>query len=74
MHEVCTPHSIPRAWEQQGRGKRKRRNRQKNNARVARNLEETNVGTKGKYLKQDLTSAKDPTIELLEGRESPTID
>ena len=34
-------------------------------------MEESNVGTKGKRPKQDLTSAKDLTIELLEGRESP---
>ena len=34
-------------------------------------MEERNVGTKGKNLKQDLTSAKDLTIELHEGRESP---
>ena len=31
----------------------------KNNARVVRNLEERNVGTKGKNPKQGLTSAKD---------------
>ena len=44
----------------------------KNNARVVRNLEERNVGTKGESPKHDLTSAKDPTIELTEGR--PTIN
>ena len=32
-------------------------------------MEERNVGTKGKSPKQDLTSAKDLTIEFLEGRE-----
>ena len=35
-----------------------------NNARVVRNLEERNVGTKEKSPKQGLTSAKDLTIEL----------
>ena len=43
----------------------------KNNARVVRNMEEKNVGTKEKSPKQALTSAKDLTIELPEGRESP---
>ena len=38
----------------------------KNNARVVRNLEERNVGTKGKSPKQNLASAKDLTIELPE--------
>ena len=39
--------------------------------RVVTNLEERNVGTKGKSPKQGLTSAKDLTIELFEGGESP---
>ena len=39
------------------------------NKRVVRNLEERKVGTKGKSAKQGLTSAKDPTTELSEGRE-----
>ena len=43
----------------------------KNNARVVRNLEERNVGTKRKNVKQGLTSANDLTIELPEGRKSP---
>ena len=38
---------------------------------VVRNLEERNVGTKGRRPKQDLTNGKDLTIELPEGRESP---
>ena len=42
-----------------------------NSQRVVGDMEESNVGTKGKRPKQDLTSAKDLTIELLEGRESP---
>ena len=42
-----------------------------NRKRVVRNLEERNVGTKGKRAKQGLTSTKDKTIELPEGRESP---
>ena len=43
----------------------------KNNARVVRNLEERNVDTKGKSPKQGLINAKDLTIELPEGSESP---
>ena len=43
----------------------------KNNARIVRNVEERNVGTKGKRPKQGLISAKDQTIELPEGRKSP---
>ena len=31
-------------------------------------MEERNVGTKGKSPKQDLTNAKDLTIELIEGK------
>ena len=64
MHEVCIPHSIPRAWE------KKEEKSDTNNERVVKNLEERNVRTKGKSPKQDLTSAKDLNIELLEGRES----
>ena len=57
MHEVCIPHSS---------------SRHKNNSnKVVRNLEERNVGTKGKSPKQDLISAKDITIQLPEGCESP---
>ena len=41
------------------------------NTRVVRNLEEKNLGTKENSPKQDLTSAKDLTIELLEVHESP---
>ena len=39
--------------------------------RVVGNMEERNVGARGKSPKQDLTSVKDLTIELPEGRESP---
>ena len=46
--------------------------RHKNNSkRVARNLDERNVDTKGKCHKQDLIRAEDLTIELPEGHESP---
>ena len=45
------------------------RNRNKNNARLVRNLVERNVGTEGKSPKQDLTSGKNLTIELPKGRE-----
>ena len=40
MQEVCIPHSIPRAWEEEETNM--------NNARVVRNLEERNVGMKEK--------------------------
>ena len=36
-------------------------------------MEERNVGTKSKSLKQDLTSIKDLTIELTEGHERVPI-
>ena len=49
-----------------GRGGHKR-----NSNRVVRNLEEKNVGTKGKSPKQRLISAKDLTIQLPEGCQSP---
>ena len=49
-------------------GEARGRNRHENNSnRVARNLEEKNVGTKAKSPKQGPTSAKDLTIELPEG-------
>ena len=38
---------------------------------IVRNMEERNVGTKGKCPKQGIASAKDLIIELVEGRESP---
>ena len=41
-----------------------------NNKRVARNLEEMNVSTKGKNPKEGLTSAEDLSIDLPEERES----
>ena len=63
MHEVCIP--------QNSKGEARGRNRHKNNARVVRNLEERNVGTKGKNSKQGLICDKNLTIELLEGRDSP---
>ena len=46
------------------------RNKHKNNA-IVRNLEERNVGMRGKILKQGLTSAKDLPMELSERLESP---
>ena len=66
MHEVCIPHTIPRAWEQQGRSRHKN-----NSKRGVTNMEKRNVDTKAESPKQGLTSAKDITIELPEGRESP---
>ena len=57
------------------KGETRERSRHKNHSnRVVWNMEIWNVGTKGKSPKQGLTSAKDLTIELPEGRESPTID
>ena len=51
--------------------KQEEKNRHKNHSnRIVRNMEERNVGTKGKSPKQNLTSAKDLTIELSEGRQS----
>ena len=51
------------------KGEARERSRRKNNSkRVARNM---NVGTKGKYPKQGLTSDKDLIIQLPEERESP---
>ena len=68
MHEVCIPLSTHRAFEKQSEARR--RNKHKNNRkRVVRNLKERNVGTKWKSPKQSLTSARDLTIELPEGRE-----
>ena len=47
------------------------RSRHKNNGTALINWEERNVGTKEESPKQVLTSAKDLSIELTEGRESP---
>ena len=58
MHKMCTSHSI----------------QQEADTRVVKNLEERNVGKMGKSPKQDLTNTKGLTIELSEGRESPTIE
>ena len=50
------------------KGKARGRNSPKNNSRrLVRNLEERDVGTKGKSPKRDLSSAEDLTIELPEG-------
>ena len=54
------------AYYERGRSRHK-----SNSERVVRNMEGRNVGTKGKNPKQDLTSAKNLTIELPEGHESP---
>ena len=50
------------------KGEVRGRNRHKNNERVVRNLEKKNVDMKEKSPEQDLTSAKNLTIELPEGR------
>ena len=46
----------------------------KNNARVVRILKERNVGMKGKSPKENLTGAKDLTIELPEGAPYHRLD
>ena len=51
---------------------RGRSKRQNNSTRVVRNLEERNVGTKEKSSKHSLTSAKNLTIEIPEGRSTNT--
>ena len=65
MHEVCVSHTVYLAHGN-SKGEARGRNRHKNNARVVRNLEERNVGTKGKSPKQGLISAMDLPIELPE--------
>ena len=61
MHEVCIPHIM----HGNSKGEASVRNRYKNNSkRVVRNLEERNVGMKGKSPKQGLTSTKDLATEL----------
>ena len=53
------------------KGKTKGRSRYNNHSnRVVRNMEERNVGTKGKSPKQDLTSPKELTTEISEGSKS----
>ena len=70
MHEVCIQYTVYLAHGS-NKGEARGRNRHENNVRVVRNLQETNVGTKRKSPKQDLTNAKDLTIELPEGRDKP---
>ena len=70
MHEVCI-HTVYLA-HRNSKGESRARSRHKRNSnRVVRNVEERNVGTKGKRPKQGLISAKDLPIELSEGCESP---
>ena len=57
-------------WNSKG-GARGRSRHKHNSKRVVRNLEERNVGTKGKSPKQDLSTAKDLTKEFTERRKSP---
>ena len=67
MHGVCISHRVPRAWEQEGGSSRENSRHQNNSKRMARNMEERNIGTKMKSPKQDLTSDEDLTIILPEG-------
>ena len=68
MHGVCIPAYLAHG---NSKGEARGKNRHKNNARAVRNLKKINLGMKEK---QNLTSAKDLTIEHLERCESPTID
>ena len=72
VHEVCIPYM---RYSAHGNSKGEARARNRHNLekckRVVRNLEERNVGTKGKSFKQGLISAKDLTMELPEGSELP---
>ena len=70
----CVSHTVYLAHGNH-KGETRGRSRHKcNSNRVVRNLEERNMGMKGKSIKQGLISAKDLPIELPEGCESPTID
>ena len=67
----CVSHTVYLAHGD-SKGEARGRSRHKRNSNgVVRNLEERNVGTKGKNPKQGLISAKDLPIELTEGYESP---
>ena len=66
----CVPHAVY-FTHGNSKGEARRTSRHKNNTRVIRNLEEKNVGTRGKSSRQDPTSAKNLTIELPEGCASP---
>ena len=59
MQGVCIPHSILAHGNSKGEARGKNRHKNKNNAKVVRNLKERNVRSKGKSPKQDLTSAND---------------
>ena len=68
MHEVCIPHRIPRVWKQQGRSKKKQ-------TRIIV-IEKCEIWKdRGHYKeanpKQSITSDKELTIKLPEGREFP---
>ena len=62
------------AYENSKGDTRGRHRYQTNSKGVVRNMKERYVGTKGNSPKQGLTSAKDLTVQLPEGRESPTMD
>ena len=75
MHEVCVS-QVGYLAHGNRKSEARVRNRHKNNnsKRVVINMEERTMGNKGKSPKQGLTSAGDQTTELLEERESPSID
>ena len=60
MHGVCIPYRILRACTEQGR-----KQEEETTAKVVKNMEGSNLGTRGEIPKQALT------IELPEGREFP---
>ena len=65
MHE-CVSHTRYLA-NGNSKGEARGRSRHKSNSKsVVRNLDESNVGTKGKSHKQELTSAEGLAIELSE--------
>ena len=69
MHEVCFLYRILDTSRMRTARVKQEEERDKNNTRVIRNLEERNMGIKRKSPKQGLISTKDLTIELPEGDE-----
>ena len=65
MHEVCVSHTVYLAHRNSKSEVRGRSRRKRNSNRVVRNLEERDVGTKGKRPKQGLVSAKDTSIKIV---------
>ena len=68
----CVPHTVYLAHGNSNGEGRGRSRHKSNRTQVRRNMKERNLGTKGNNPKHDLI--EDLTIELPEGRLSPTID